>query len=120
MAESCNQHEFSDDDDQSVVILETINTKEAGSDQSSDVHIDSDDDDDTSIDKICIIAEINEMKQEMQELHKCLKRYREEGKEDLEKVVSMINNEPQGMEHNGGNSKNDQSTKKTKLADHKN
>jgi hypothetical protein len=118
MAESCNLHEFSDDDDQSVVILETIKAKEAEIDQSSDEHLDSDDDDDTSIDKICIIAEINEMKQEMQELHKCLKRYREEGKEDLEKVVSMINNKPQGMEHNGGNSKNDQFTKKTKLADH--
>jgi hypothetical protein len=82
MSESHNEHEFSDDDDQSVVILEPkCENDDAHSENNSD---------DTSIDRLTMIHIIYEMKQDIENLKKTLESYRSETKEDLEKVVSMI------------------------------
>ena len=82
MSESHNEHEFSDDDDQSVIILEPkCENDDALSDNSSDG---------TSVDRLTMIHIIYEMKQDIEDLKKVIESYRSEGKEDLEKVVSMI------------------------------
>jgi hypothetical protein len=82
MSESHNEHEFSDDDDQSVIILEPKG-------ENDDVHSDNSSDD-TSIDRLTMIHIIYEMKQDIENLKKTLESYRSEAKEEIEKVVTTI------------------------------